>query len=53
MSENLSLDNELLKPMKDGLEQAIIILAKNAILTKKEAEINLKINIGVTKRSNK
>lgn len=53
MSENLSLDSELLKPLKDNLEQSIGILTKNALMTKKEAEINLKISIGVTGRSNK
>lgn len=53
MLENLSLDSELLKPLKDNLEQSIGILTKNALLTKKEAEISLKINIGVTGRSDK
>jgi len=48
--ENLNLDSELLKPMKEKLENSIDILTKNAILTKKEAEITLKINISVTKK---
>lgn len=48
--ENLNLDSELLKPMKQKLENSIDILTKNAILTKKEAEITLKINISVTKK---
>ena len=50
MQEKLNLDNELLKPMKNRLENSIDILTKNAILTGKEAEITLKINIGVTKK---
>lgn len=50
MPENLSLDSELLKPLKDNLEQSIGILTKNALMTKKEAEINLKISIGVIDR---
>lgn len=53
MPENLSLESKLLKPLKDNLEQSINIFTKNAILTKKEAEITLKINIGVTRRSDK
>lgn len=40
--EKLNLDNELLKPIKNRLENAIDILTKNAVLTKKEAEITLK-----------
>lgn len=48
--EKLNLDNELLKPMKDRLEKSIDVLTKNAILTGKEAEITLKINVGVTKQ---
>lgn len=48
--ENLNLDSELLKPMKEKLENSIDVLTKNAILTKKEAEITLKINISVTKK---
>lgn len=50
MQEKLNLDNELLKPMKNRLEQSIDILTKNAILTGKESEITLKINIGVVKQ---
>lgn len=53
MAENLNLDSKLLQPMKEGLEQSINILTKNALLTKKEAEITLKINIGITKRYDK
>ncbi len=53
MAENLNLDSKLLNPMKEGLEQSINILTKNALLTKKESEITLKINIGVTKRFDK
>lgn len=45
--EELNLDSELLKPIKENLEQSISVLTKNALLTKKEAEITLKINIGV------
>lgn len=48
--EKLNLDNELLKPIKERLEKTIDILTKNAILTGKEAEITLKINIGVSKK---
>ena len=48
--ENLNLDSELLKPMKEKLEHSIDVLTKNAILTKKEAEITLKINVSVTKK---
>ena len=49
-TENLNLDNELLKPIKTKLESSIDTLTKNAILTGKEAEITLKINISVTKK---
>lgn len=48
--ENLNLDSELLKPMKEKLENSIDTLTKNAILTKKDAEITLKINVSVTKK---
>lgn len=48
--EKLNLDNELLKSIKERLEKTIDILTKNAILTGKEAEITLKINIGVSKK---
>lgn len=48
--QKLNLDNELLKPMKDRLEKSIDVLTKNAILTGKEAEITLKINVGVSKQ---
>ena len=48
--ENLNLDSELLKPMKEKLEHSIDVLTKNAILTKKEAEITLKINVSVTEK---
>lgn len=51
--QELNLDNKLLKPIKENLEQSINILTKNAILTRKEAKITLKINIGITKRSDK
>lgn len=50
MQEKLNLDNELLKSMKKRLEQSIDILTKNSILTGKESEITLKINIGVNKK---
>ncbi len=53
MQEKLTLDNKLLKPLKENLEQSINILTKNAILTNKEAEITLKINIGIDKRNDK
>lgn len=54
----IKVDNEekakdiekLLKPIKERLEKTIDILTKNAILTGKEAEITLKINIGVSKK---
>ena len=48
--ENLNLDSELLKPMKEKLEHSIDILTKNAILTEKDAEITLKINVKVEKK---
>lgn len=48
--ESLNLNSQLLKPMKEKLEKSIDILTKNAILTKKDAEITLKINISVTKK---
>lgn len=48
--ETLNLDTELLKPMKTKLEASIDTLTKNAILTKKDAEITLKINVSVTKK---
>lgn len=48
--ENLNLDSELLKPMRYRLENSIDILTKNAILTGKEAEIVLKINVSVNKK---
>lgn len=50
MQEKLNLDNELLKPMKERLEHSIDVLTKNAILTRKESEITLKINIGVNEK---
>ncbi len=50
MQEKLNLDNELLKPMKERLEHSIDILTKSSILTGKESEITLKINIGVSKK---
>lgn len=49
--ETLNLDSELLKPMKTKLEASIDALTKNAILTKKDAEITLKINVSVTERN--
>ena len=36
--------------MKNRLEKSIDVLTKYAILTGKEAEITLKINVGVSKR---
>ena len=48
--ETLNLDTELLKPMKTKLEASIDTLTKNVILTKKDAEITLKINVSVTKK---
>jgi hypothetical protein len=48
--ENLNLDSELLKPMKTKLESSIDTLTKNAILTGKEAEITLKINVSISKK---
>lgn len=50
MPENLSLDSELLKPLKSNLEQSIGIFTRNAILTGKEAEISLKINISTEEK---
>jgi len=47
--QKLNLDSELLNPMRKKLEQSIDILTKNAIITRKESEITLKINIGVIK----
>ena len=52
MPEKLNLDSSLLKPMKDSLENKISMLTKTALLTKKESEITLKINISVNKKSN-
>ena len=49
--ENLNLDSELLKPMKTKLENSIDTLTKNAILTGKEAEITLKINVSISKKN--
>ena len=49
-TQNLDLTSELLKPMKEKLEKSIDILTKNAILTKKDAEITLKINVSVQKK---
>ncbi len=51
--ENLNLDSELLKPMKEKLEKSIDTLTKNAILTEKDAEITLKINVSVSKKDRK
>ena len=48
--DKLNLDNELLKPMKEKLENAINMYTKNAILTGKESEITLKISVGVTEK---
>lgn len=48
--ETLNLDSELLKPMKEKLEKSIDALTKNAILTEKDAEITLKINVSVSKK---
>ena len=48
--ENLNFDSELLKPMKTKLESSIDTLTKNAILTGKEAEITLKINVSISKK---
>lgn len=48
--ETLNLDSELLKPMKEKLEKSIDTLTKNAILTEKDAEITLKINVSVSKK---
>lgn len=53
MEEELDFDSALLKPMKENLEQSINILMKNALLTKKDSEISLKINISVNTRANK
>lgn len=48
--ETLNLDSELLKPMKEKLEKSIDTLTKNTILTEKDAEITLKINVSVSKK---
>lgn len=50
--QNLNLDSKLLKPMKEKLEKSIDVLTKNAILTDKEAEVTLKLTIGVNKKVN-
>ena len=49
-NEILNLDSELLKPMKTKLESSIDTLTKNAILTGKDAEITLKINVSISKK---
>lgn len=51
--ETLNLDNKLLKPIKNKLENSINILTKNAILTGKESEITLKIGISAIKKDDK
>lgn len=48
--QNLDLDSKLLKPVKEKLEKSIDTLTKNAIFTGKEAEITLKITVGVNKK---
>lgn len=48
--QNLDLDSKLLKPIKEKLEKSIDTLTKNAIFTNKEAEITLKITVGVNKK---
>lgn len=48
--ETLNLDSELLKTIKNKLENSIDTLTKNAIITGKEAEITLKINVSVVKK---
>ena len=48
--ETLNLDSELLKPMKEKLEKSIDTLTKNAILTEKDAEITLKINVSISRK---
>lgn len=48
--ETLNLDSELLKSMKEKLEKSIDTLTKNTILTEKDAEITLKINVSVSKK---
>lgn len=53
MQENLSLESDLLKPLKNKLEKAIETLTKNAIFTGKEAEITLKVNVCVVKKEDK
>lgn len=42
MQEKLSLDNELLKPIKTRLEQSIDVLTKNAIEIDEENNIVVK-----------
>lgn len=48
--EELNLNSELLEPMRIRLEKTIDTLTKNALVTGKESEINLKIKIGITER---
>lgn len=48
--QNLDLDSKLLKPVKEKLEKSIDTLTKNAIFTGKEAEVTLKITVGVNKK---
>lgn len=48
--QNLDLDSKLLKPIKEKIEKSIDTLTKNAIFTGKEAEVTLKITVGVNKK---
>lgn len=51
--ERLTLDSELLKPLKEKLEYEINLLTKNAIVTGRDGEILLSIDISVKPKRNK
>lgn len=48
MEEKISLDGELLKPIKDGLENTIKSLIKVSLTKGKVAELTLKVKIDAT-----
>lgn len=50
--EDLNLDSQVLSGLKQGLNNSINLLTRNTLLTKKEAEITLKINIGLAFNNN-
>lgn len=51
--QRIDLDSELLKPMRDRIENMINNLLLVAVEESKESEINLKINISSQERSQK